>query len=126
MIVITKHNGKTQGDINDNEQFLDHLNFLKEDSVCNVRIDEYYNIMLNIFVSSLGLKEIYVYYTEENSVGKEEYLIDGHVYGEYAVDGYIYKVSGLEELRKILYEKSYTLDEDEIDSKIEALEVLFG
>ena len=116
MIVLTKHDGKTQGDINNNEQFLDHLNFLKEDSICNVRIDEYYNIMLDVLVSSLGLKEIYVYYSEEIKGEKEEYI----------VDGYIYKVSGLKELREFLYEKKCTIDENDIDSKIEALEVLFG
>lgn len=112
MEIIAKHDGKTQGDINDNEQFLDQLNSLKEDCICNVRIDEYYNNMIDVMVSKAGLREIYVYCSEEFPEEKK-------------VDGYIYKISGLKELRKLLYEKKCTLDKDEIDEQIEALEVLF-
>ena len=117
MKIIAKHDGKTQGDINLNEQFLDHLNFLREHCICDICIDKGYNSILEIIVSRLGLKEIYVYYTEE--------IVEKNKINENY--GYIYKVHGLEELENLLYKKDYLKNEDkeDFDKKIEALEVLF-
>lgn len=110
--IIAKHDGR-RGDVSENEQFLVFLNYLFEQSICNVRIDEYYNFMLDVIISKSGLKNIYVYYTEEVE------NID-------VVNAYIYEVCGLEELKELLCDKSPTLDENEIEEKIKAIKILYG
>lgn len=114
--IIAKHDGQ-KGDVCENEQFLGFLNHLFEQCKCNVRIDEYYNFMLDVVVPRNGLKDIYVYYTEE--------VENTDVANAYVVNAYIFKVSGLEELRELLCDKSPVLDGDEIEEKIKALRILF-
>lgn len=113
MQLITKHIYKKEGNLNENDIFLDSINFLEKNCSFSAILEEYYNKIIKIYVGRVSKKlNIYIYYT--------------NVLKNNGINGYIIKTKNLEELRNLLIILYNKIDIEDIDSLIKEIENYFS